>query len=162
MDFKETINGANVNRRSMMLACVGIGIIGLTSCQTDTKNQKPLSPIDYDFDAPKQKVKEQIIRTFGEHGYVLNKDSEFQLVLDKPASEFSAKLIFGSELNGTPSYRVTLTITGENPTHVSTQIAIITNPGTGLEIPHNFTNDRNARDVISKHLEQVKNSLIQK
>lgn len=130
----------------------------LASCQT--KPEGPMPPNQFTFNAPKVQVKEAIIKTFIPAGYQLVKDSDFQLVLDRPANDnFAAKFLFGSEMNGTPNARAILTITGDNPTEVISQLSLVTNPGTGVEIQHDLSNNADMRGSLARGMEKVRAAL---
>lgn len=79
-------------------------VIVLAGCQATPTG--PLAPLDYTFNADKTQTKEAIIATFLPRGYQIVRDSQFQLVLDRPANDsFGAQLLFGSSFNGAPNAR---------------------------------------------------------
>ncbi|PZU74986.1 MAG: hypothetical protein DI546_09425 [Rhizobium sp.] len=142
------------------VAAVALCII-VSGCQTAP--QGPLPTNEFTFNADKAKTKDAIISSFLPNGYQLVRDSEFQLVLDKPATDnFGAQMIYGSQWNGVPNARVTMTLTGNNPTKVTTQLAVITNPGTGFERPNDVNQNHDARAAMVSRMQQAQAKLAAK
>ena len=84
-------------------------------------------------------------------------------MLDKPATDnFGAQMIYGSQWNGVPNARVTMTLTGNNPTKVITQLAVITNPGTGFERPNDVNQNHDARAAMVSRMQQAQAKLAAK
>lgn len=112
-----------------LLALAGAGLGG---CQSTSA--APLAPQDYQVAASRSRAKEAVITTFLPRGFSIVRDSDYLLVLDRPASDnFAAQFLYGSRFNGTPNARVTMTFVGDNPTTVMTRIALVTNPNSGFE-----------------------------
>lgn len=129
----------------------------LTGCQATSK--VPLSPSDFTISASKVKTKEALIGSFLPKGYQITRDSEFQLVLDRPAKDnLAAQVLLGSQFNSVPNARVTLTITGDNPTQVNSRIAIVTNPGSGFEQVMDLDQNADARSAVALAILQAKNN----
>ncbi|TIP06443.1 MAG: hypothetical protein E5X72_01620 [Mesorhizobium sp.] len=121
----------------------------LSACQTAPKG--PLPPNDFTFNAPRAKTKEAIVAAFLPRNYQIVRDSDLQLVMDRPANDnFGAQLLFGSQFNGVPNARVMLTFLGDNPTSVNARLFIVTNPGSGFEQQTDITNNADGRASIAK------------
>ncbi|GAJ94355.1 hypothetical protein [Rhizobium rhizogenes] len=129
--------------------------VALSACQTAPAT--PLAPQDFTINASKLKTKEAIIATFLPRNYKIIRDSEFQLVLDRPANDnFGAMLLFGSKFNGVPDARVTFTITGDNPTQVNSRLELVTNPGSGFEQVTDINGNSDARAALQRGMTMVK------
>lgn len=134
-----------------------LSLLFLASCQTA---QGPLATNNFTFNADKTRTKEAIIATFLPRGYQIVKDSEFQLVLDRPANDsLGAQIVYGSQWNSVPNARVVFTITGNNPTNVNSQIQVVTNPGSGFERINDVSNHAESRSTIAASMEQAKTKL---
>lgn len=142
---------------SLKLALSLISLVFISGCQT---TQGPLATNNFTFNADKTRTKEAIIATFVPRGYQIVKDSEFQLVMDRPANDsFGAQLVYGSQWNSIPNARVILTITGSKPTNVNSQIQVVTNPGSGFERVNDVSNHAESRNTIAAAMEQAKAKL---
>lgn len=134
-----------MRRRNFLLCCL---LLPLAACQAAP--QEPLPPNEFVFPAGKTQTKEAIIATFLSQEYQIVRDSEFQLVMDRPVrDDFAASFLFGSQWNSTPNARVAMTFLGENPTRVTTQVQIVTNPGTGFERVTSLDQNRNWRASVA-------------
>lgn len=122
----------------------------VAGCQTVPRVTEPLSFV---FPADKQTTKEAIAATFLQNGYQIQRESDLQLVMDRPAKDsFAAQLIFGSEFNIVPDARVLMTILGDKPTVVTTNLQIVTNPGSGFEQATDITQNTSARAAIQQRM----------
>ena len=131
-----------------------VAMLLVAGCQSTP--QGPLPTNQFVFDASKQKTKEAIVSIFISRGYQITRDTDFLLVLDKPASDnAAAQFLYGSEWNGTPNARVVFTITGDAPTTVQSSIQIVTNPGTGMERITDMNQNADARTRIAGAMDQV-------
>lgn len=138
--------------RIIPLFVAGLGLLG---CQSTP--QKPLEPVDFTVHASKLKTKEAIISTFIQRNYRIVTDSEFQLVLDRPANDnMMAMVLLGSDFNRVPNARVTFTITGDNPTQANARLEVVTNPGSGFERVMDVSNNAEGRAQINRAMEKVK------
>ena len=132
-------------KAAYLSVCVLLSV--LSGCQTAP--QAPLASNDFTFNASKTKTKEAIITTYLPRNYQIVKDSEFQLVMDRPANDnFMAQMVFGSKFNSVPNARLILTLVGDNPTHVHSQLQIITNPGSGFENAMSIDNNADGRATV--------------
>lgn len=123
----------------------------VTACQTTPSG--PLAPNDFTFNAPRAKTKEAIVAAFLPRNYQIVRDSDLQLVMDRPVNDnFGAQLLFGSKFNGVPNARVMLTFLGDNPTSVNARLFIVTNPGSGFEQQTDITNNADGRATIAKSM----------
>lgn len=142
---------------NIKLVITFLSFLLIAGCQT---TQGPLATNNFTFNSDKTRTKEAIIATFIPRGYQIVKDSEFQLVMDRPANDsFGAQLVYGSQWNSVPNARVILTITGNNPTNVNSQIQVVTNPGSGFERINDVSNHAESRSTIAASMEQAKAKL---
>lgn len=129
--------------------CIAIAAgLMIGGCQATPATQ--LEPSTFLFPSSRTQTKEAIIGTFLEHGYQINRDSEYLLAMDRPADSFGARFLYGSNFNGTPNARVTMTFLGDKPTEVHTAIAIVTNPGSGFEQISDISGNADARASIAR------------
>lgn len=130
-------------------------LIVLTACQTP--NSGPLPSQDMTINASKVQTKEALIKAFMPYNYRIVRDSDFQLVLDRPANDnFAAMMLAGSRFNGVPNARVTFTITGDNPTQVSSRLELVTNPGSGFEQAMDLNSNADGRRAVATGLLNAK------
>lgn len=130
-------------------------VFSLSACETV---EIPDRPSTFTYQASKQRTKEAIVRTFVTAGHQLISDTDFQLIFDRPATGFAA-IWFGSNYDSQPNARVTLTLTGNNPTQVNTRLEIVTNPGSAFERRTDVSNNKEARNVIYQRMEAVRFNL---
>lgn len=132
-----------------------IGLIVLAGCQTAPTGPMPTNT--FTFNADRQTTKEAIVSVYMQRGYQIVRDSNLQLVLDRPANDsFGAQLLYGSQWNGVPNARVTLTFLGDRPTSVTSQIAVVTNPGTAFERVNDLSNNYEGRQQIETSMIMAK------
>ncbi|WP_299941174.1 hypothetical protein [uncultured Nitratireductor sp.] len=129
------------------IAAVALMGVLMAGCQT-TSNE-PLPSNSFTFNSSKQVAKEAIVSTYMSRGFNIVRDSDLQLVMDRPASDnFGAQLLFGSNWNSVPNARITATLLGDNPTKVTVQQAVVTNPGTGFERVMDLSQNPDARKQL--------------
>ncbi|WP_295810323.1 hypothetical protein [uncultured Nitratireductor sp.] len=134
------------------IALVGVLVAG---CQT-TSNE-PLPSNSFTFNSSKQVAKEAIVSTYMSRGFNIVRDSDLQLVMDRPASDnFGAQLVFGSNWNSVPNARITATLLGDNPTNITVRQAIVTNPGTGFERVMDLSQNPSARQQLQIGMSRAK------
>ena len=130
----------------------------LSACQTAPSG--PLAPNDFTFNASRTKTKEAIVARFLPKNYQIVRDSDLQLVLDRPASDnFAAQFIYGSQFNTVPNARAMMTFLGDGPTQVNVRLFIVTNPGSGFEQQTDITNNPDARASMARGMADVQASL---
>jgi hypothetical protein len=137
------------------LAIVFAAALLAAGCQTVPQ----AAPLSTSYDAGNNATKTALVTAFSAAGYQIHRDSEFQLVFDKPNTAFAAQMVFGSQFNIVPNSRVTLTIVGSEPTRVNVGLAIVTNPGSGFESVTDFTSNPEAQQQVVPHLEAAKRFL---
>jgi hypothetical protein len=116
-----------------------------------------MAPNNFTFNAGRQITKESIVAVYLGRGFQIVRDSDLQLVMDRPANDsFTAQLLFGSRWNGVPNSRMSLTFLGDNPTQVNAQLAIVTNPGSGFERVMDITNNASMRQQLQIGMAQAK------
>ena len=126
----------------------------VTGCTTAAAPPPP--PAVYQFPASRQMTKEAIVATYLGRGFQIVRDSDFQLVMDRPANDnFGAQILFGSQWNGVPNARLSLTFLGDGPTSVHANMAVVTNPGSGFEQVTDITNNPQARADVSTGMSQA-------
>lgn len=131
-----------------MAVCVAVASCG-------TPDTSPLPPNRFVFAENNKVTKDKLVSAFTSVGYQIKKDSDYQLMFDKPATNFGAQLLFGSDFNRTPDARVTLTIIGSRPTTVASSVAIVTNPGSGFEQATSLDSNRDVRQTIATRMESL-------
>lgn len=120
----------------------------ITGCQTASLDDLP--PREYSFDASRARTKEALLAAFVDRGYELAKDSDLQLVVERPADDnLGAQLLYGSRFNSVPNARVLMTFLGDDPTKVSFSGKIVTNPGSGFEKATDISNAPDFRTAMS-------------
>ncbi|WP_420406940.1 hypothetical protein [Hoeflea sp.] len=132
-------------------------VLALGACQA----VPPAPPLAVTYEATNEATKNALVTAFSSAGYQIRRDSQFQLVFDKPNTTFAATMLYGSNFNGVPNSRVTLTITNSQPTRVNVAIAIVTNPGSGFENASDFSQNPEAQAAVSSHLERARAILAQ-
>lgn len=138
----------------MLKFIVALTMLALTGCQATPVAST--QPVDFMFPTDKHHAKEAIIATFLQAQYQIVRDSDFQLVLDRPAQDsFAAQLLFGSRFNGVPNARVMLTFLGDNPTTVNARMMVVTNPGSGFEQTTDITNNGDARASVGRGMSKA-------
>jgi hypothetical protein len=130
-------------------------LILLAGCQAAPSG--PMAPNNFAFNAGRQTTKEAIVSVYLGRGFQIIRDSDLQLVMDRPANDnFGAQLLFGSQWNSVPNARLSLTFLGDNPTQVTAQLAIVTNPGSGFERVTDLTSNANARQELQIGMSKAK------
>lgn len=137
------------------IAAVALMGVLVAGCQT-TSNE-PLPSNSFTFNSSKQVAKEAIVSTYMSRGFNIVRDSDLQLVMDRPASDnFGAQLVFGSNWNSVPNARITATLLGDNPTKITVRQAIVTNPGTGFERVMDLSQNPSARQQLQIGMSRAK------
>lgn len=129
----------------------------LVGCQT-TAQTSPPNP-SYVVNGAKQQTKEALVAVLLGAGYHINKDSDFQLVFDKPADSLAVQLLLGSRFNSKPNFRISLAFLGGSPTRVSTRLHIVTNPNSGVEKITDLTHSPKAQARMKGYIDQA-NALV--
>ncbi|WP_131803292.1 hypothetical protein [Mesorhizobium sp. LCM 4576] len=130
-------------------------VLIVAGCQTAPTGPMPSN--NFTFNAGRQTTKEAIVSAYLGRGFQIVRDSDLQLVMDRPAKDnFGAQLVFGSQWNVVPNSRLSLTFLGDNPTQVNAQLAIVTNPGSGFEQVTDLTNNASARQQLQVGMSQAK------
>jgi hypothetical protein len=79
-------------------------------------------------------VKAEIVNGMMTSGWIIQQDTPYALSFDKPVQNVMAAALLGSQYDATPTSRVTFVIAQNGPNvRIVTDIAIITNPGSGFE-----------------------------
>lgn len=113
----------------------------------------PKGPLTHVFQATNTEAKTGVVTAFTEAGYIIVRDTQFQLIMDRPITgNLGASLVFGSNFNSTPNARVNLTFTGDSPTTVRTNLQVITNPNSGFEQAVQLTENVDARRQIDARM----------
>lgn len=134
-----------------------VAALALLLCGCQTAPTGPLAPNNFTFNASRQTTKESIVSVYLGRGFQIVRDSDLQLVMDRPANDnFTAQLLFGSQWNGVPNARMSLTFLGDNPTQVNAQLSIVTNPGSGFERVMDVTNNAGLRQQLQTGMVQAK------
>lgn len=129
------------------IAAAAVAMLAIAGCQSTPAG--PLAPNSFTFNTSKQEAKEAIVAVYMGRGFLIVRDSDLQLVMDRPASDnFGAQLLFGSQWNGVPNARLTMTFLGDNPTQVTVNQSIVTNPGSGFERVTDLSQNPHARQEL--------------
>lgn len=107
----------------------------LAGCATPVVHQtasgKPEVTIDTENVAG---VKEALVSEMVNRNYSLIRDTEYQLVFDRPIENILASALLGSKYDSTPNARITYTFAvGMDTVRVVADLSIITNPGSAFE-----------------------------
>ncbi|MHB0706013.1 hypothetical protein ACX4MT_09235 [Roseomonas mucosa] len=104
-------------------------------------------------------LKSYITNDMINRGYTIVRESESQLVFDRPVQNVLVGALVGSSFNSTPNTRLTYVfIKNQTSYRVVGDVALITNPGSGFE----KRNDMNAAQdtvVIQQMLERMRATL---
>lgn len=133
-----------------------IGLMLLTGCVA-TPN---LPPLTFSFPASRDDTKGAIIAAFSQRGYQITRDSQFQLVMDRPIrGNIGASLVFGSQFNAVPNARASMTVLGDNPVTVTVNLSVVTNPGSGFEQVTPADNNMDGRAQVGMMMQTAQNLL---
>lgn len=137
--------------------------LSLTACQTSqlqTASGKPEVTI---FAADASLVKAEIINDMLNSGYVLSRDTAYQLVFDKRMeTNFTAQLLLGSNYDQVPAARIAYVISPTNENvRVIADMSIITNPGSAFERRMDMNHSKDAT-LVQQKLRTVKERAEQK
>ena len=79
-------------------------------------------------------VKASLISTMLNLGFDLKKDTNYQLVFERPITDILTAALFGSQYDRTPNARITYTLAASpKSVRVIVDLAVITNPGSAFE-----------------------------
>ena len=138
-----------MNRRHLLSALAGTTLATYLSACASTGTTAPrLAPErSLTIGATSKKVKELVALAFVEKGYMLKKDSDLQLVLERRTDNFMAAVLFSSQYDSTVMTRVMVTMIGDNPTNLSWRGYLVTNPGSAFERLTEITNNPDGDNV---------------
>ena len=73
-------------------------------------------------------------------GYTIRRQTPTMIMLERPANNMWASMLFASQFNANPHLRVIWNIIStETTTRIIGDLSIVTNPGSGYEQPHPIT-----------------------
>lgn len=114
-----------------------------------------MPPLTFEIAAPREKVREAIVSEALGAGYQLVRESDLQLVLDRPTDNVAAMVLLGSKFNRQPNARLNIVTTGTAPVRVDVSPSMVTNPGSGFEQVHDFSGNLDARQSIGRLMLKV-------
>ncbi|MCW7543047.1 hypothetical protein N7I30_04445 [Aurantimonas litoralis] len=142
-------------RRTLLLGSV---LLALSACQTvqhQTASGRPEATIA----APSSEVKTAFVGAMTNYGYSLTKDTQFQIVMEKPVSNVMANVLLASEYDPTIEARVSATFLDMGQqTRVTTDMAIVRNGGSAFEAVSPMNNNPDSAGVQSL-LNEIKTGL---
>ncbi|PWL18470.1 hypothetical protein DKP76_05060 [Falsochrobactrum shanghaiense] len=145
-------------KRNVLVSFVSILILG--GCQSIPGK---LPDNEFTFNSGRTSTKNAIIKTFRSRDYHIVRNTQSELVMDRPASDsVRAQLIYGSRQNGAPDARVILTFSGDNPTRVRSVAQIVTSNGRASGRIVDMSQNAEAREAIARGMDEVKKTLDKK
>lgn len=137
---------------SALLLCLGL----LTGCVSTSRNGPAHT---FEFSQDKAAVKNAIINTYLAKGFIVIKDSEYLLVLDKPAKRTLGVLFLYGTAHNAPRVRNTLTITETEKVKIYARIEGVLHPGRNFEQVIQADADPKARKELYEIMDAVKANL---
>lgn len=93
-------------------------------------------------------VKSAIVNRMVNGGYRITKDTPYEVAFDRPVQNIAAQVLLGSKYDSQPNARVSYMIaTIGADVRVVSDMAIITNPGSGFEQRTEMNNSQDSSDV---------------
>src|SRR5690606_37312044 len=119
---------------------IALALLALSGCQT-VQHATPSGRPEVTIRAPANNVKLAYIGTLTNLGYSMIRDTNYQIVMEKPVDNFMANLLMGSEYDPTVEARITATFLElGNQTRVTTDMGIVRNGGSAFEAVTPFNN----------------------
>ena len=105
-------------------------------------------------------VKESVVSRMINRGYNLIRDTDYQMVFDRPIDNVWAAAFWGSRYDGIPNARITYTFAvGTDTVRVVADLAIITNPGSAFERRSLEMNDAEVSLEFQAMLNQLRDAM---
>ena len=148
-------------RRARLLPCIFTMMLlaFLASCAAIPTKPEVFLP-----SVPKKEVMNAIVAAMVQDGYDLKGASDYHLVFGKRVTDYGSRMLFGSRWDSTPELRVQYTLaermdtgldrrlttirTGQTSgVHVTANVQLVTNPGTGFERVTDWNGSQEAREL---------------
>jgi len=130
-------------------------LCGCQGVQYNTPSGRPEVTIK----APAKDVKTVFVGTLTNLRYSLKKDSDFQIVMEKPIDNAMVNVLMSSQYDPTVEARITATFLEIGPeTRVTTELGVIRNGGSAFEASTDVSNSNDSRGVQAL-LQEIKAGL---
>ena len=121
----------------------------VTACQ-GVQHSTPSGRPEVTIKAPAKDVKTAFVGTLANFGYEIKRDTDFQIVVERPIDNVMANVLFSSKYDPTVEGRITATVMdlGGN-TRVTADLGLVRNGGSAFEAVTNVNNSPDSLGVQS-------------
>ncbi|MBO0661577.1 hypothetical protein LQ948_03225 [Jiella sp. MQZ9-1] len=137
------------------LAVICLCLAGCQTVQHDTQSGRPEVTIA----APSETVKTAFVGIMTNFGYALKRDSNFQIVMERPVHNVVMNLLLASEYDPTLEARVSATVLDLGArTRLTADMGVVRNAGTGFEAVTSANNSPDSSG-LQNLLDEIKTDL---